>query len=149
MTQNALRTKPPIGFLGTFVVESSGENKHKFNLKERALRPLVDCARILSLAARSMETSTVKRFTVAKEHGLLRDMLIENAIEAFDYLMTLRLAHHSRQRKMNQEPDNFIDPDDLSAIERNAVKEAFRVIEELQAEMRDKFGGGREVHLYE
>jgi CBS domain-containing protein len=63
--------------------------------------------------------------------------------------MTLRLAHHSRQRKMNQVPDNFIDPDDLSAIERNAVKEAFRVIEELQAEMRDKFGGGREVHLYE
>jgi CBS domain-containing protein len=149
MTQNALRTKPPIGFFGTFVVESSGENKHKFNLKERALRPLVDCARILSLAARSMESSTVKRFTVAKEHGLLREMLIENAIEAFDYLMTLRLAHHSRQRKMNKVPDNFIDPDDLSAIERNAVKEAFRVIEELQAEMRDKFGGGREVQIYE
>lgn len=149
MTQNALRTKPPIGFFGTFVVESSGENKHKFNLKERALRPLIDSARILSLAARVAETSTVKRLSLAKERGLLREALLENAIEAFDYLMTLRLTHHSRQRQMGKTPDNFIDPDDLSAIERNAVKEAFRVIEELQAELRDKFGGGREVQLYE
>lgn len=149
MTQNALRTKPPIGFFGTFVVESSGENKHKFNLKERALRPLIDSARILSLAARVAETSTVKRLSLAKEQGLLREALLENAIEAFDYLMTLRLTHHSRQRQMGKTPDNFIDPDDLSAIERNAVKEAFRVIEELQAELRDKFGGGREVQLYE
>ncbi|MFN3386518.1 MAG: DUF294 nucleotidyltransferase-like domain-containing protein [Candidatus Thermochlorobacter sp.] len=149
MTQNALRTKPPIGFFGTFVVESSGENKHKFNLKERALRPLIDSARILSLATRIAETSTVKRLSLAKERGLLREALLENAIEAFDYLMTLRLTHHSRQRQMGKMPDNFIDPDDLSAIERNAVKEAFRVIEELQAELRDKFGGGREVQLYE
>ncbi|PIO48036.1 MAG: hypothetical protein CMR00_06770 [[Chlorobium] sp. 445] len=149
MTQNALRTKPPIGFFGTFVVESSGENKHKFNLKERALRPLIDSARILSLAARVAETSTVKRLSLAKEQGLLREALLENAIEAFDYLMTLRLTHHSRQRQIGKTPDNFIDPDDLSAIERNAVKEAFRVIEELQAELRDKFGGGREVQLYE
>lgn len=149
MTQNALRTKPPIGFFGTFVVESSGENKHKFNLKERALRPLIDSARILSLAARVAETSTVKRLSLAKERGLLREALLENAIEAFDYLMTLRLTHHSQQRQMGKTPDNFIDPDDLSAIERNAVKEAFRVIEELQAELRDKFGGGREVQLYE
>lgn len=149
ITQNALRTKPPIGFFGTFVVESSGENKHKFNLKERALRPLIDAARILSLAARSSETSTAKRLAVAKEKNLLRETLLENAIEAFDYLMTLRLTHHSRQRQMGKLPDNFIDPDDLSAIERNAVKEAFRVIEELQAELRDKFCGGREVELYE
>ncbi|MCS7210694.1 MAG: hypothetical protein NZ844_03575, partial [Chloroherpetonaceae bacterium] len=149
ITQNALRTKPPIGFFGTFVVESSGENKHKFNLKERALRPLIDAARILSLAARSSETSTAKRLAIAKEQHLLRDTLLDNAIEAFDYLMTLRLAHHSRQRQLGKTPDNFIDPDDLSSIERNAVKEAFRVIEELQAELRDKFAGGREVELYE
>lgn len=149
MTQNALRTKPPLGFFGGFVVESTGENKHKLNLKERALRPLVDAARIMSLSLSAQETSTAKRLMIARERNLFRESLMDNVIEAFDYIMTLRLLHHSRQRQASQMPDNFINPDDLTAIQRNALKESFRVIEELQAEMRDKFGGGREIQLFE
>ncbi len=147
MLQNLLRTKPPLGFFGAFLLEASGENKNKFNIKERALRPLVDGARLLSLSIGSRETNTYKRLDAAKAHGVLRDALMENVIEAFDYMMTLRLSHHAEKKRAGNEPDNFIDPDDLTSIQRNALKEAFRVVEEFQAELKDKFGGGLEIAL--
>ncbi len=147
MLQNLLRTKPPLGFFGAFLLEASGENKNKFNIKERALRPLVDGARLLALSIGSSETNTYKRLDAAKTHGVLRDALMENVIEAFDYMMTLRLSHHAEKKRAGNEPDNFIAPDDLTSIQRNALKEAFRVVEEFQAELKDKFGGGLEIAL--
>ncbi len=142
MTQNALQTKPPIGFFGSFLLEDSGAHKNQFNIKERALRPLVDGARLLSFQAKTNSANTWSRLDVAKAKNLMRQNLLDNVIEAFDFMMTLRLTHHSEQRRKGLAPDNFIAPERLTQIERNALKESFRVVEEFQAELRDKFAGG-------
>ncbi|MCS6803479.1 MAG: DUF294 nucleotidyltransferase-like domain-containing protein, partial [Dehalococcoidia bacterium] len=122
MTQNALQTRPPLGFFGTFLLEDSGAHKNQFNLKERALRPLVDGARLLSFETKGKSANTWTRLEVAKEKNLLRPNLLDNAIEAFDFMMTLRLAHHAEQRRKGVSPDNFIAPETLTQIERNALK---------------------------
>ena len=44
-----LDNPPPLGFFKQFLVEEDGENKDSFDIKSRAIRPLVDAARILSL----------------------------------------------------------------------------------------------------
>lgn len=142
MTQNALQTRPPLGFFGAFLLEESGEHKHRLNLKERALRPLVDGARLLSFQTKGKSANTWARLELAKEKNLLRPNLLDNVIEAFDFMMTLRLTHHAEQRRKGVAPDNFIAPETLTQIERNALKESFRVVEEFQAELRDKFAGG-------
>lgn len=147
MTQNALQTKPPLGFFGSFLLEDSGAHKNQFNIKERALRPLVDGARLLSFQAKMTTANTWSRLEVAREKRLMRPNLLDNIIEAFDFMMTLRVTHHSEQRRKGLAPDNFIAPERLTQIERNALKESFRVVEEFQAELRDKFAGGVAVTM--
>ena len=49
MAKVALTNRPPLSLLKRFVVEKSGENKNKFDLKLRGLNPVVDAARVLSL----------------------------------------------------------------------------------------------------
>jgi|AFSR01.1.fsa_nt_gi CBS domain-containing protein len=142
MTQNALQTKPPLGFFGAFLLEDSGAHKNQLNIKERAMRPLVDGARLLSFQTKCKSANTWSRLDLAKEKALLRTNVLDNVIEAFDFMMTLRLTHHSEQRRKGLSPDNFIAPERLTQIERNALKESFRVVEEFQAELRDKFAGG-------
>ena len=47
---NALENPAPLGFFRQFLVENDGEHKDTFDIKSRALLPLVDAARILILS---------------------------------------------------------------------------------------------------
>ncbi|WP_372638459.1 DUF294 nucleotidyltransferase-like domain-containing protein, partial [Fodinibius sp.] len=46
---NALLNSPPLGFFRNLLVEKSGNQKDKFDIKLRAMMPLVDAARLLIL----------------------------------------------------------------------------------------------------
>ncbi|MCV6630543.1 MAG: DUF294 nucleotidyltransferase-like domain-containing protein, partial [Flavobacteriaceae bacterium] len=50
--RNALTNPPPLSFFRTFLVEASGEHKDQFDLKLRAMMPMVDATRLLILAAK-------------------------------------------------------------------------------------------------
>ena len=48
--RNALRNPTPLGFFRQFLVEHDGEHKDQFDLKSRALMPLIDAARLIALS---------------------------------------------------------------------------------------------------
>ena len=53
--------------------------------------------------------------------------------------MELRLAHQDRQWEQGIEPDNYLDPEELSELERNNLKDALSVVGEIRSFLRDEF----------
>ncbi|HMP30151.1 MAG TPA: DUF294 nucleotidyltransferase-like domain-containing protein, partial [Saprospiraceae bacterium] len=52
LAKSALENPPPLTFFRNFVVERNGEHKDAFDIKQRAMIPLVDAARLLVLHKR-------------------------------------------------------------------------------------------------
>lgn len=128
----AVRNKPPLGFFKTFVVEKSGEHKDKLNLKIKGIAPIVDIIRLFSLEKSVRETSTLERIEALKnKHTVVRDYADE-IVYAFEFLMLLRMRHQYEQVLKGNMPDNFIDPESLSNLEKKLLKDTFQLISKLQ-----------------
>jgi len=63
MAKNSLGNPPPLTFFRNFVVEKDGEHQDNFDIKSRAMMPLTDAARILTLNHQiSNVNNTFERF---------------------------------------------------------------------------------------
>jgi CBS domain-containing protein len=132
MADTAVLHQTPLGFFKKLVVEKSGEYKNHLNLKLNGLAPLVDAVRILALDQRIFETNTLDRISGLAEAGLLSQAEADNLRDAFNVLMLLRVRHHVNMINNGKDPDNYINPDELSIIQRTMLKEAFKTIDRLQ-----------------
>jgi CBS domain-containing protein len=128
MTENALRNRPPLGFMGDFVVSEEG-----IDLKLHGTTPFVDAARILALADRVHETNTVARLKAIGESGKVREQESEAWCHAYLFLMLLRMRSHQQQSHDGRPLSNFIDPETLDELDRRILKEAFRQARKLQS----------------
>ena len=55
----------------------------------------------------------------------------------------LRIRHQARQIEQGQVPDNFLNPDTLSNLERRQLKDVFVVVQELQNVLSKRYVAGR------
>ena len=138
LTQDAVGTVPPLRLLGGFALERTGPWRGTLNLKEKAMAPLVDCARVLALAGGLSETNTLLRFRSAAGVTLSRE-LAEDAAEAFAFLYLVRLQHHLALAGRGEEPHNHLDPHALPAFQRRSLKIAFQVVQQVQAAVASRY----------
>ncbi len=129
LAKNALQNPPPLSFFRNFILERSGEHKDRFDIKLRAMMPLADAARVLTIDAGTVHiTNTMERFQAAGERESANRQLYNEAAEAYGLYLRLRtrtgLRHHNSGR--------YIDPRELSKIERQTLRNSFTVIEEVQ-----------------
>jgi len=139
LAKDCLTARPPLTFFRSFVVEKSGENKNTLDLKRRGLTPFVDFARVFALKHGVKETNTADRLRLLMEEGHLPKGLISEALEAYEFLMQLRLVHQMDKMNAGQQPDNHIDPATLTELEKRTLKQAFGVIGGLQNLLKDTF----------
>ncbi len=132
MANMIIRNTPPIGFLKSFVVEKSGEHKDEFDLKARGITPLNDIIRLFALEKGIRSTPTLERIHALKDkHSIVREYY--NEIEhTFEFIMMLRIYSQFEQIKEGRTPGNFINPDNLSNLEKKTIKETFHLISKLQ-----------------
>jgi CBS domain-containing protein len=128
----AIKNRPPIGFLKAFVVEKSGEHKDMLNIKIKGLAPLIDIVRLFALEKGVQETSTNNRINALKGQHALIDEFGDELAQAFEFLMLLRIQHQFLQVLQGKAPDNFINPNTLTNLEKKSAKEAFHLISRLQ-----------------
>ncbi len=136
LAKDCLTGKAPLTFFRNFVVEKDGQHKNRLDLKTRGLVPIVDFARVLALKHGVRETNTLSRLQALGEANLIPGELFADAKEAYEFQMQLRLVHQYTQMEAGQNPDNYIDPANLSEIEKQTLKEAFAVISRLQAYLK-------------
>jgi CBS domain-containing protein len=133
---NALLNPPPLSFFRNFVVEKSGEHKNEFDIKRRALMPLVDAARVLCYEQGiSGLTSTMERYEALAENDHIRRNVFRDAADAYGLLLELRTLEGLR----NHDSGRFIDPKQLNKIQRQSLRAVFETIREVQEILRHRF----------
>jgi CBS domain-containing protein len=141
LTENALSSKPPLGFFRNFVVESKGEHRNAFDIKG-AMLPIVDFARVFALKNGIVSTNTLERLHSLYLKKVLSVEEYEEIEKAYSFLMQLRLVRQvTAAVDQKIEPDNFINPKKLTRIEQTMLKEIFKRIEKFQTKMRIHFFG--------
>ena len=132
MAKTAILHKTPLGFFKRLVVEKSGEHKNKLNLKLNGLTPLVDAIRTLALSQKVFDTNTLDRISSLVEKESLTPAEADDLRDAFNVIMLIRVRHHVNVLRQGGIPDNYVNPDELSIIQRTMLKEAFKTIDRLQ-----------------
>jgi CBS domain-containing protein len=139
LAHECLAGKAPLSFFGNFMVQSDGEHKDSLNIKKQGLVQFVNFARIMALKNGFKESNTLARLQVLYDEGHLSRELWSAASEAYEFQMQLRLIHQLNQIENGVEPDNYINPSRLTELEKRMLKDAFSVIERLQAVLKTFF----------
>jgi CBS domain-containing protein len=128
----ALSHRPPTGFLRGLVVEHNGEHRGRLDLKNGGLLPVVDLARWAGMAAGVTSASTLERLRAAGEEGTLPAADVHTLRDALALFTGLRMEHQVQQLRSGIEPDDHLNPHDLSGLARSHLKEAFRAVASVQ-----------------
>ena len=126
---NALKNPPPLSFFRQFLVEDSGEHKDQFDIKARAMMPLVDSARLLVLSEKIKNSNnTILRFEKLAELEPQNKELYLSCINAFKVLLRFR----TNQGLKHNDSGRFIDLQQLTKSDRLKLKGCFKPIKNIQ-----------------
>jgi CBS domain-containing protein len=134
--RNALRNPPPIGFFRQFLVENDGEHKDQFDIKSRAIMPLVDAARLLILSHHIKDkNNTISRFKkLAKAEPKNEDLYL-SCIDSFKILLQFR----TQQGLTNNDSGRYVDLNKLSKFEKLSLKGCFKPIKDVQELLNTRY----------
>jgi CBS domain-containing protein len=143
MAANALQHRPPLGFFRNFVLIHDGEHNDTFDIKHRGIVPITDIARVFALSQGLQPVNTSERLQAAAETPILSRDMGENLVDALEFIASMRINHQAEQIRKGLQPDNYLSPNELSDLERRHLKDAFRVIQDMQETMENRYQGGR------
>jgi CBS domain-containing protein len=136
LVSGALQSPSPTGFFRDFLLEQNGINKDFFDIKNRALMPLADAARVLILyhAVKSI-SNTVQRFEKLSELEPENGELYLACAYSYKVLLKFRTT----QGLMHNDSGQFITLESLSKSEKIKLKSTFKTIKELKEIITLKF----------
>lgn len=143
LTKNAMGLKPPLGFFRDFVLVHDGEHDDTLDLKHSGIAPIVDLARIYALGEGVAPVNTIERIKACTGTPSLSEEAGANLLDAYEFITELRIEHQARQIKAGIKADNYMPPKDLSKLEREHLKDAFKVIQALQGAVSRKYHADR------
>lgn len=139
MARNSLNRTPPLGFFRTFVMEKDGEQKNIINIKGRGTAPLTDLIRVHALACGSSAQSSFDRLDDIAKTRLMPPESVQNLRFALELLSLARIRHQALDIQAGREPNNNIEPENVSAAERHNLKDAFQILSNAQNFLRYRY----------
>ncbi|MBR9827918.1 MAG: cyclic nucleotide-binding/CBS domain-containing protein [Oceanospirillales bacterium] len=143
MARNALRRTPPLGFFKDFVMETDGRHSNSINMKRRGTAPLADLVRVHALAIGSRERNTFDRLRDIIDSDLLPRGRGPDLRDALELIAMVRIRHQALDLEAGNEPDNNIEPENLSDFERKNLKDAFQILSNAQKFLKYRYQPGR------
>jgi CBS domain-containing protein len=133
---DALRKNSPLSFFKKFIVEEEGIYKDKFDIKTRALMPLIDGARLFALSQNIKGVNnTYLRFKQLAISDSKNSEIYLNCAEAFLTLSKIRTLEGLK----NDDSGQFINLQELSKIDKESLKNALAPMKELEELIKTKF----------
>jgi CBS domain-containing protein len=133
---DALRKNSPLSFFKKFNVEEEGMNKDKFDIKTRALMPLIDGARLFALSHNIRGTNnTYLRFKQLAIMDSRNAEIYLNCAEAFLILSKFRTLEGIQ----NDNSGQFINLQELSKVDKENLKNALAPMRDLEELIKTKF----------
>ena len=136
LVSGALQSQSPTGFFREFLLEQDGAHKDFFNIKNRALMPLADAARVLILSHSVKSISnTAERFEKLAELEPNNSELYTACAYSYKALLKFR----TKQGLLHNDSGQYIALNTLSKAEKIKLKSTFKTIKELQEIIRVRF----------
>jgi CBS domain-containing protein len=139
MAGDCLLNWPPLSFFRHFVVEKNGHQRNLLDIKTRGLAPFVNFARLLALRQGISETNTLRRLQLLMDNGSYSKEFCSDVREVCEFLMQLLLVRQLEMIESGMLPENFIDPAELTELERKMLKEVFSVINRMLGYVKQQF----------
>lgn len=133
---DALRKNPALNFFKKFNLEEEGENKGKFDIKNRAIMPLVDGARLFAISfnLRGINNTYLRFKQLAITDPKFSEIYL-NCADAFLILSKFRTLEGLR----NDSNGNYINLDELTKPDKERLRNALGPMRELEELIKDKF----------
>lgn len=133
---DAIKSPPPLGFFKQFIVENDGENKDTFDIKARALMPLIDAGRLLALHREMRNVNnTYLRYKKLAELEPQNEELYEACADAFLTLLSFR----TEEGLMNENSGRYLNLKELSKLDKVKLKNSFYPIQGIQELLKTRF----------
>ncbi|OCL88765.1 putative nucleotidyltransferase substrate binding domain protein [Aliarcobacter thereius] len=130
----------PLGFFDGFVFNSKDEkHKNEIDIKRGGIFILVQGVRSLSIQNRVLNTNTIKRIQALKKLNIFDDENAKELITAFNFLNNLRLKISLEKLDKNEKIDNFVNPNSLSNMEKDLLKDSFKIVNKLKKRLEHHF----------
>ncbi|MFD2177263.1 DUF294 nucleotidyltransferase-like domain-containing protein [Veronia pacifica] len=143
MARNALSRKPPLGFFRGFVMEQDGRHKNSINLKRRGAAPLAELIRVHALAIDSRAQNSFERLDDIIEAGILPTGRAADLRDALEFISTVRIRHQALDIEAGIDPDNNIEPENLSDFDKRHLKDAFQILSNAQSFLKFRYQPNR------
>jgi len=136
LASGALQNPSPTGFFRQFLVEQDGAHKDFFDLKRRALMPLIDAARVLILShATKGISNTWERYEKLAE----LEPTNEELYLACSYAMKALTKFRTKQGLIHQDSGRYIALEKLNKEEKIKLKRTFKTVKEIQELLSVRF----------
>jgi CBS domain-containing protein len=129
MAANALKNRPPLGWLKRFSLNEAG----RIDLKLNGATLFVDAARIFSLALGIDEVNTERRLRAAAPLLRVPPREVDAWIAAYYHIQGLRLRRQADCMRLGLPADNRIDPYTLHDFDRRVLVTALEQARAIQA----------------
>ena len=143
LARNALNRTPPLGFFKDFVMEKDGRHNNSINLKRRGTAPLADLIRVHALAVGSRSQNSLERLDDIIDSGILPPGRAQDLRDAMEYISLVRIRHQALDIEAEIEPDNSIEPENMSDFERRNLKDAFQILSKAQNFVKFRYQSAR------
>lgn len=132
LAKDDLNHRVPLNFFKQIITEKSKEHRNLVNLKSTACVHMVDCLRNFSLREGVLEINTFKRIEELSKRRVFSPDDTEFFATAYETLMMFRIRQSLLQLSRGEQPDNYINPNELSKRDKAALREAFLAVDRLQ-----------------
>jgi len=130
----------PLGFFDGFVFDSKNkEHEHELDIKRGGIFIVVQGVRALSLENKLMRANTLKRIKELTDKKVFTEEFADELTEAFNYLCTLKLKSNIEKLDSGQVIDNYIDPDTLTTMEKDLLKDSFKIVNKLKKKLENHY----------
>src|SRR5512147_239986 len=129
----------PLGFFNRFLVEDGPAGAKGLDIKKGGIFPVVHGVRSLALEYRVAETNTVSRIQALSGRGPFSEGFTADLIEAFDFMVMLRLREQFAALDRGETYDNIIDVDHLGSFERNLLRDSLKIVKHFKSDIANHF----------
>ncbi len=130
----------PLGFFDGFVFDSKDkEHNNELDIKKGGIFIIVQSIRTLSLEHKLMRVNTIKRIKELEEKGEFDKEFASELIEAFKFLLTIKLKSNLEKMHNNETIDNYINPNNLNTMEKDLLKDSFKIVNRLKKKLEHHY----------
>ncbi|MBS0301385.1 MAG: CBS domain-containing protein, partial [Proteobacteria bacterium] len=116
-----------------------GDGADRLDLKKEGIFPIVHGVRSLALAHRVADTATTERLIRLVDAQVLDADMARDLTDALQLLMMLKLKAGLAELDRGQAVSGAVDPQSLSTLERDLLKDALGVVKRFKALLRQRF----------